>query len=105
MSVEDFLNPADEDVRDLIDDFEASIILQYSVEEEVNDDGDTAMEYAEERKVTTAEALEALRQLRLYQEQSGGDTSLITSLNAQERALIGTAIRELQQTDIRRFFN
>ena len=100
MDINNFLNPAEESVQDDIDQVEQQIIAQF----EPNDQESEEEELEITPLITVQEALEGLQKLRLFQEQSAGDTALISHLNRHERELKSRREATLEQQDIRNFF-
>lgn len=100
MDVTEFLEPEGEKVEDSAEDIDASILAQFAPEDEEDSDDDQTPE----RIIPAQEALQAVQLLRLYHEQSGGNTDLILELNRQERELLRKRDQSMQQTDIRAFF-
>ena len=100
MDLTNFLNLEEEIVKDSSDDIEDQIIEQL-IAPDVESDEEVIML---EPKITPTQALEAVRLLRLWEEQSGGDSSQITVLNVKERQIMQQKTQSMQEGDIRMFF-
>ncbi|RYC53924.1 hypothetical protein CHU98_g12284 [Xylaria longipes] len=84
MDIQNFLNPAEEAIKDSPEDLEEQILAQFYPEgEEDSQDEDPQPE----RLITVDEAIRSLQQLCLFEEQTGGHTDLIISSNKNERSL------------------
>ena len=102
MDIQDFLNPAEEAVFDDPEDLDEHIIALF---EPASDDSDTG-EVEVIPKIPISEALEALKKLRIYQEQQeDGNIGLIRELNREERAILVRKAEVSKQQDIRGFFS
>src|SRR5215469_621506 len=102
MDIQDFLNPAEEAVFDDPKDLDEHIIALF---EPASDDSDTG-EVEVIPKIPISEALEALKKLRIYQEQQeDGNIGLIRELNREERAILVRKAEVSKQQDIRGFFS
>ncbi|ORY63242.1 uncharacterized protein BCR38DRAFT_436292 [Pseudomassariella vexata] len=99
MDISNVLNPEGETVRDSLEELDELILAQFTSPQREEQDEELVVEPF----VSVQEALEALAKLRLYQEQSGGDTGLILQLNRQERQLRVVREESLQQSDGRSF--
>jgi hypothetical protein len=99
MDIDNFLNPVDELVQDsveAIDDVVLSEFLREVDEDEI---------VVEHPRVSHSEAIEALKTLRLYEEQQEqGETQLIGALHKHERLIEARKIGGQKQSDIRSFF-
>jgi hypothetical protein len=106
MPISNFLDPPDENVIDDINDIDQDLLAEFidDGKDDDNDGSNNPIELQEEPRIVPSEALYALRRLRLYQEQSGGDIGLITVLNRHERLLTTSVVTELNQSDIRKYF-
>lgn len=99
MDIEHFLNPIDELIQDSIHTID-DIVLSGFLGEVDEDDI-----VVEEPQVQYNEAIEALKTLRLYEEQQEqGETKLITALHRHERLVEARKIGRQKQSDIRSFF-
>lgn len=104
MKIDQFLNPAEEEVTDNLEDLDSLIISQFSAEGAESDDNDEVYEVLP--KISANEALEALYKLRLFEEQQAdGNRHLLKELLHHERALVEKKMRNQYQTDIRTFFS
>ena len=102
MDIQSFLNPAEEAVFDDPEDLDEHIVALF---EPASDDSDTG-EVEVIPKIPISEALEALKKLRIYQEQQeDGNIGLIRELNREERAILGRKAELSKQQDIRGFFS
>ncbi|EYE96999.1 uncharacterized protein EURHEDRAFT_410800 [Aspergillus ruber CBS 135680] len=87
MKIDEFLNPAEEEVTDNLDDLDSLILSQFSTEGAESEDNDEVYEMLP--KISANEALEALYKPRLFEEQQAdGNRHLLKELLHQERALI-----------------
>src|SRR5436853_6920776 len=69
-------------------------------------DAESDEEDIEQPKIKISEAITALHQLRLYEEQKDeGDSGFLTLLNKYEQQIQDRRIRERQQTSITAFLN
>jgi hypothetical protein len=106
MDIQNFLNPADEVVKDSLDEIDQQIVLQFTPEDEEDDDSDEIIEEIE--LISFDEAINALQKLRLFEEQTGGEISLVNTLNRRERGIYTRKIQyqsdSFQQQDIRMYF-
>lgn len=101
MDIDTFLNPAEEAVQDTPEDIESQILAQYGPE--LDDDSEEELEILPQ--ISLDQALEALRTLRLYEEQQAeGVPSLIYELDKHERILWGRKLSLQTQRDIRSYF-
>ena len=103
LEVEDlttFINPPEETITADSDDLEEHIIAQFTHEEEEDSDE----EVIHEPPITASQALESLRTLRLWEEQRGGNITLISQLNAEELQISAQKVQNMRQGDIRVFF-
>ncbi|CAN6662371.1 hypothetical protein TRVA0_034S00452 [Trichomonascus vanleenenianus] len=99
MDLNDFLNPADEDVVGSRNETEEQIMVGSQFEE-----SDDEEELEQVSLVSHQDALAMVRKLRLYQEQRGGNTELIRQLNSEERLLKLRQQAGHGQRDIRSYF-
>jgi hypothetical protein len=101
MDIDTFLNPAEEAVQDTPDDIDSQVLAQYGPE--LDDDSEGELEILPQ--IPLEEALEALRTLRLYEEQQAeGVPTLIYELDKHERVLWGRKLSLQTQRDIRSYF-
>ncbi|KAF4227133.1 hypothetical protein CNMCM8980_007764 [Aspergillus fumigatiaffinis] len=101
MDIDTFLNPAEEAIQDTPEDIESQILAQYGPE--LDDDSEEELEILPQ--ISLNQALEALRTLRLYEEQQAeGIPSLIYELDKHERILWGRKLSLQTQRDIRSYF-
>lgn len=101
MDVNTFLNPVDEKVEDSIEKIDEDILARYGPEIDAESDE----EYEELPRISFNEALDALKNLRLHEEQQDdGDQGLIQALDRHERALAFRKSSRMTQGDIRSFF-
>lgn len=102
MSIDQFLNPLDENIDDMAEVVVDEIAKAYSIGERLyeTDEEDVIIP-----KVGHGEALQALQLLRLYEEQQeGGDSGWILRLNRHERVMKGRGFQGLKQASIKNFF-
>lgn len=67
MDIEQFLDPADEQIDDSLEQLDAQVLAQFEPAMEEESDDDPVQE--SQPKIAYKEALEALQRLRLYEEQ------------------------------------
>ncbi|KKA17805.1 hypothetical protein T310_8250 [Rasamsonia emersonii CBS 393.64] len=86
MDIDQFLNPIDEVVEDSIEQLDDQILAQFGPEIEAESDEEIEVL----PRITISEALEALKRLRLYEEQQEeGDSELIKALDRHEKLITG----------------
>jgi hypothetical protein len=101
MSIENFLNPADEVVQDGIETIDNIVLSQFPGE--IDDDDDEIIH--ETPVVQINDAIHALETLRLYEEQQDqGETQLISSLYKHQRLMQDRRSKAQKQRDIRGYF-
>ncbi|KAL1961806.1 hypothetical protein VTN77DRAFT_1018 [Rasamsonia byssochlamydoides] len=101
MDLNSFLNPADEDIRDDREAIDERIIAQ--LEPTPEEDSDEEVEFHE--KIPLSEAIEALRKLRLYEEQQDeGYQPILREFDQFERILLARRVNNAVQKDIRGYF-
>lgn len=100
MDLSDFLDPSEELMEDNDEDIDREITEALQPEQpepEENEPDPVGL-------VSHREALESLRLLRTYEEQTGGNVDLVTQLNLEERAIALRQHKALKQNDRRDFF-
>lgn len=103
MDIKTFLNPAEETVQDTSSDIDSQILAQYGPELDHDSDSESELEVLPQ--VPLDEAVDALKKLRLYEEQQQeGITSFIHELGKHERVLQSRKFSLQAQRDIRDFF-
>nr|KMM72253.1 centromere binding protein Cbh2 [Coccidioides posadasii RMSCC 3488] len=103
MKIENFLNPAEEVVEDSSEDLERRIIEQLEPEEPEDEEETINMEA--DPQISTTEALDIVKRLRLYEEQQDkGDTEVIQRLNHYERRLEARRLENQQRQDMTAYF-
>ena len=102
MDIKTFLNPADEVVQDSPNEVDNQILAQYAPAEE-KDDSDEELEILP--KVSLDEAIRAIQQLHLYEEQQAeGSSTFIHELDKHEQVLWSWKLVMQSQRDIRSYF-
>lgn len=99
MDLSDFLDPSEELVEDNDQDIDREItdaLQPEQPEPEENEPDPVGL-------ISHREAMEALRLIRTYQEQTGGNVDLVTQLNLEERAIALRQREALKQNDRRDF--
>jgi len=100
MDVQSFINPVDEAVFDDATTLDEHIIGLF---EPASEDSDDEVEFIP--KIPISEALEALKKLRLYEEQQeDANRTVIWHSSQQERVILGRKVESSRQQDIRGFF-
>ena len=95
MDIDQLLQPKEEDVVDTTEDIERAIIDELSPPQEQESDTKGVETLP---RVTPSEAIQLLRRLRLYEEQSDDcNNSFIQQLERQERAIQGRRFEGLKQ--------
>ncbi|KUL82153.1 hypothetical protein ZTR_11074 [Talaromyces verruculosus] len=103
MDINQFLNPADEQVNDTMVDIDDIVLSQFDLPQIEEPDEDVIDEPIP--LITSQEAVQSLRILRLYEEQRDqADNSFIRVLSRYENQLTKEKVTTQRQTDIRRFF-
>ena len=99
MDINQFLNPADEQVNDSLIGIDDAVLSQFSLEDEGQEEDD---DWHILPQITASEALESLYKLQLYEEQRvDANRGLIQLLRHHERVLLGRKQEKQQQADIR----
>ena len=102
MDMKTFSNPADEVVWDSPNEVDNQILAQYAPAEE-KDDSDEELEILP--KVSLDEAIRAIQQLHLYEEQQAeGSSTFIHELDKHEQVLWSRKLAMQSQHDIRSYF-
>lgn len=102
MDIKAFLNPADEVIQDSPNEVDNQILAQYAPAEE-KDDSDEELEILP--KVSSDEAIRAIQQLHLYEEQQAeGSSTFIHELDKHEQVLWSRKLAMQSQRDIRSYF-
>ncbi|KMU74493.1 hypothetical protein CISG_04564 [Coccidioides immitis RMSCC 3703] len=103
MDIQHFLNPADEVVEDSPEAIEQHVIALLDPADESKEDEDLATEMLP--PITPSEALDLVKQLRLYEEQQDqGDQQLIQQLNSYKSKIAARRLQTQQQQDIHAYF-
>ena len=101
MDINNFIDPIEEAVMDGPADIIEHIAAQFGPERDAESDE----EDIEQPKIKISEALAALRQLQLYEEQQNdGDSTLLHLLNKHEQRIQDRRMKESQQMPITAFF-
>jgi hypothetical protein len=102
MDINQFISPADEEVNDNLLELDEMILGQYTVDQQDEEDDDTAEPLPQ---IPPADALECLYKLRLYEEQQvDAEKALIKTFMQYGRVILKRKIESLRQGDIRQFF-
>ena len=102
MDINQFLNPADEQVDDDLMSIDDAILCQFSQENEDQEEDDNGHVLPQ---ILAPEALESLYKLQLHEEQQvEANQDLIQLLRRHERVLLGRKQEKQQQVDIRHYF-
>ena len=102
MDINNFINPIKE--REALEEPE-NIIEHVAAQFAEQDESDEELG-VEQPKIKISEALAALQQLQLYEEQQdGGNSSLLCALNKYEQQIQNRRINKREQTSITAFFN
>ena len=102
MDINQFLNPADEQVDDDLMSIDDAILCQFSQENEDQEEDDNGHVLPQ---ILAPEALESLYKLQLHEEQQvEANQDLIQLLRRHERVLLGRKQERQQQVDIRHYF-
>ena len=102
MDINQFLNPADEQVDDDLMSIDDAILCQFSQENEDQEEDDDGCVLPQ---ILAPEALESLYKLQLHEEQQvEANQDLIQLLQRHERVLLGRKQERQQQVDIRHYF-
>lgn len=103
MDINQFLNPAEEEVNDTMMDVDTLVLSQFDLPQIDELDEDIVTESTP--LITAQEALQGLNTLRLFEEQrEQADSSFIRILTRYENQLIKKKLATQRQTDIRHFF-
>jgi hypothetical protein len=103
MDINEFLNPADEEVNDSLLDLDEMILSQYAVDQHDEEEDDDSAEPLPQ--ISPADALESLYKLCLYEEQQvDADKALINAFMRYERVILKRKVQSQRQGDIRMFF-
>lgn len=103
MDINQFLNPADEQVNDTMVNIDNIVLSQFDLPQIEEPDEDIVDEPIP--LITSQEAIQSLRILRLYEEQRDqADNSFIRVLSRYENQVTKEKVATQRQTDIRRFF-
>ena len=103
IDINNFIDPIEEHAIDEPEDLMEHIAAQFGPERDAESDEE---EDIEQPKIKISEALAALQQLRLYEEQQdNGDSSLLSLLNKYEQQIQDRRMKESQQMPITAFFN
>ena len=101
MNINNFIDPIEEAATDEPANIIEHIAAQFGPEREAESDE----EDIEQPKIKISEALAALRQLQLYEEQQNdGDSTLLHLLNKHEQRVQDRRMKESQQMPITAFF-
>jgi hypothetical protein len=104
MTLEQFLNPPEEQVVDNLDNLDSIILSQFTAQAAESDDNDDGYEVLP--KISASEALECLYKVRLFEEQQPvGNQRLLNSLLHYEQKLVEKKIRNQHQTDVRNMYS
>ena len=96
MDINQFLNPADEQVNDSLIGIDDAVLSQFSLKDD---------DWHILPQITASETLESLYKLQLYEEQQvDANQGLIQLLRHHERVLFGRKQKKQQQADIRCYF-
>src|SRR6266496_2744632 len=102
MNINNFIDSIDESMGNEPENIIEHIAAQFGPERDAESDE----ENIEQPKIKISEALAALQQLRLYEEQQNeGDSSFLSLLNKYEQRVQDRRIKESQQMPITAFFN
>ncbi|BCR98585.1 uncharacterized protein AKAW2_40268S [Aspergillus luchuensis] len=103
MHLDQFLNPLEEQVHDATTDIDDVVLSQYTaVEDEVEEDDEMIEPLP---IISSTRALQALHDLRLYEEQQNdANQASLHSLACQERDILRRKVLNTQQSDIRGYF-
>lgn len=103
MNINEFLNPAGEEVDDSLLQLDEIVLSQFAKDQDAEDQDAEMVEPTP--IISIQEALEGLKILRLYEEQQQGeDSSLLRTLIPYERLLTRQKVENQRQKDIRSFF-
>ena len=103
MDINQFLNPADEEVFDNPNEIDDIVLSQFEAE---NNDSGEEDDWEPLPQISPSEALESLYKLRLFEEQQAdGNQALISLLIRHERVLLSKKIGRQYQADIRSYFS
>lgn len=104
MTLEEFLNPADEQIMDTLESLDNIILSQFAPKAAEPDEDDEVLEVLP--KVSANEALACLYKLRLYEEQQPvGNQQILKMLLHYEQSLVKKKMHSQHQTDIRNMFS
>jgi hypothetical protein len=104
VSLNEFISPENETIRDEDGEIFETVVERYSVEEE--GDEDSGAEGEEVKIVLIAEGLKALETVRIWklQQENTGDTSTLQALDRIEREMLQSKRQSAKQTSIKSFF-
>ncbi len=102
MNINNFIDPIEEATTNEPENIIEHIAAQFGPERDAESDE----EDIEQPKIKISEALAALQQLWLYEEQQkDGDSSVLSLLNKYEQRVQDRRMKESQQMPITAFFN
>lgn len=102
MDINQFLNPDDENIEDSLEELDALLLAKYGPEVEAESDEEEEIL----PRIRHEEAIVALQRLRLYAEQQDNSRQgLFQALNLEERDIKARQLKEVSQSDIRRYFS
>ncbi len=103
ININNFIDPIEKTTEDELENIVEHVAAQFGPEKNAESDKEEAIE---QPKMKISEALTALQQLRLYEEQQDEDNSgFLILLNKHEQKIQGRRLKERQQTTITAFFN
>jgi len=104
MDINNFIDPIEE--TEAMNEKSENIIEQIAAQFDLERDAESDEEDIEQPKIKISEALAALQQLRLYEEQQNdGDSKFLSMLNKHEQQIEDRRIKKRQQISITAFFN
>ena len=104
IDINQFLNPADEQVHDDLMSVDDAVLSQFSSQE--NEEQEEDEDWRVLPQILAPEALESLYKLQLHEEQQvEANQELIQLLRRHERVLLGRKQEKQQQIDIRHYFS
>ena len=103
MNIQNFINLPGKEVEDSTEDLIEHVVKLYAGP---NRDAETDEEDTQQPQIKLNEALEALRTLRLYEEQQeDGDREVIVTLLRHDRRIQGRRLQNTKQVAITTFFS
>ena len=104
MDIRTFLNPIEEIVQDTPENIESQVLAQYTPDAEIEEDSEEELEILP--KVSTEEAIAAIQNARLYEEQQAeGNPAFIYELEKHEHVIWRRKLDLQRQGDIRSYFS